>query len=145
MGHALSWATCTNTNISHSPMMGLTHPIHQHFELAQKIHTSERTVRPEAHIIGSSNIETSIRPYKRHQPQFSYSESVLTYPNQFCLHTIKYYSIPQKFHTQSILTITSILNYFKLLRARWSWPVNTSNKCKPKLALSFPSYQLDLN
>ena len=59
-----------NTNISHSPMMGLTHPIYQHFKLAQEIHTGEWIVRPKAHTIGSSNIETSIKPYWRHQPQF---------------------------------------------------------------------------
>ena len=125
------------SNISHSPMMGLTHPINQHFKLVQKIHTSEQTVQLEAHIVWSSNIETQIKPYKRHQPQNSYSKSVLTYPKQFCLHTIEYYWIPQESHTQFILTITSILNHFKLLRARWSQPVNTSNRCKPKLALSF--------
>ena len=68
------------TNISHSIMMGLTHSTYQHFKIAQKIHTSKWTVRPEAHTIGSSNIKTSNRPYKRHQPQLSYSESVLTYP-----------------------------------------------------------------
>ena len=61
-------------------MIGLTHPIHQHFKLAQEIHIGERIVRPEAHIVGSSNIETSTMPYRRHQPQFSYSESILTYP-----------------------------------------------------------------
>ena len=93
-------------------MMGLTHPIHQHFRLAQEIHTGERIVRPEAHTIGSLNIETSNRPYRRHQPQLSYSISVLTYPKQFCLHIIEYYSIPQESHTQSILTITCILNHF---------------------------------
>ena len=82
-----------NTNISNSPMMGLTHLIHQHFKLAQEIHTSERTVRPEAHTVGSSYIETSNRPYKRHQPPLSYSKSVLTYPKQFYLHIIEYYSI----------------------------------------------------
>ena len=97
-------------------MMGMTHPIYQHFKLVQEIHTGERTVRPEAHIIGSSNIETS--PYRRHQPQYDYSESVLTYPKQFYLHVIKYYSIPQESHTQSILIITYILNNFKLIRAR---------------------------
>ena len=95
--------------------MGMTHPINQHFKLAQEIHTDEQTVRPEAHTIESSNIETSFRPYKRHQPQFSYSESVLKYPKQFCLHTIEYHSIPQESYTQSILTITCILNDFKLL------------------------------
>ena len=56
-----------NTNISHSLMMNLTHPIHQHFRLAQKIHTNEWIVRPEAHTIGAP-IETSNKPYKRHQP-----------------------------------------------------------------------------
>ena len=45
-----------NTNISHSPMMGLTHPIHQYFKLAQEIPTDERIMRLEAHTIGSSNI-----------------------------------------------------------------------------------------
>ena len=99
-------------------MIGLTHLINQYFKLTQEIHIGERTMRLKAHIIGSSNIETQIRPYRRHQPQNSYSESVLTYPKQFCLHTIEYYSIPQEFHTQSILTITSILNNFKLFRAR---------------------------
>ena len=99
-------------------MMSLTHPINQHFKLAQEINTGEQTMRPESHIIGSSNIETQIRPYRRHQPQNSYSESVLTYPKQFCLHTIEYYPIPQESHTQSILTIISILNHFKLLLAR---------------------------
>ena len=74
-------------------MIGLTHSTHQHFELAQEIHTDERTVQSEAHTIGSSNIETSNRPYRRHQPQYSYFKSVLTYPKQFCLHTIEYYSI----------------------------------------------------
>ena len=98
-------------------MMGLTHPIHHHFKLAQEIHTGERTVQPEAHTIGISNIETLNRPYKS-QPQLSYSISVLTYPKQFCLHTIEYYSIPQQSLTQSILTITCILNHFKLIRAR---------------------------
>ena len=117
-GHAHMGDPDPNTNISHSPMMGLTHPIHQYFKLAQEIHTDERIVRPEAHTIGSSNIETSYRPYKRHQPQLSYSKSVLTYPKQFCLHTIEYYSIPQESHTQSILTITCILNHFKPLWAR---------------------------
>ena len=76
-------------------------------------------------------------PNRKHQPQNSFSESVLTYPKQFCLHTIEYYSISHESHTQSILTITCILNHFKLLRARWSRPVNTSNKCKSKLALPF--------
>ena len=57
------------TNIFHSLMMGLTHPIYQHFKFAQKNHTSEQTVRPEAHTVGTSNIETSNRPYRRHQPQ----------------------------------------------------------------------------
>ena len=79
-GHAHMGDLDLNTNISHSPMMGLTHPTYQYFKLAQEIHTGERTVRPKAHTIGSSNIETSNRPYKRHQPQFSYFESVLTYP-----------------------------------------------------------------
>ena len=133
------------SNIFHSPMMGTIHSIHQHFKLAQEIHTDERTVRPEAHTIGSSNIETSNRPYKRHQPQLNYSKSVLTYPKQFCLHTIEYYSIPQESHTQSILTITCILNHFKLIWARWSWPVNTSNRCKSNLLFLSPSYQSDLN
>ena len=96
-------------------MMGLTHPIFQHFKLVQEIHTGEWTVRPEAHTVGSSYIETSNRSYKRHQPQLSYSESVLTYPKQFCFHAIEYYSIPQESHTQFIFTITCILNHFKLL------------------------------
>ena len=145
-GHALIGDPWPNSNISHSPVMGLTHPINQHFKLAQKIYTSEQTVRPKAHIVGSSNIETQIRLYRRHQPQNSYSQSVLTYPKQFCLHTIEYHSIPQEFHTQSIFTITSILNHFKLLQVRWSRLVNTSNGWKPKFALFFlPSYQLDLN
>ena len=134
-----------HSNFSHSPMMGLTHPIHQHFKLAQKIHTSEHTLRPEAHIIGSSNIETSITSYRRHQPQFNYSESVITYLKQFCLHIIEYYSIPQESHTQSIFTITSILNHFKLLQARWSRPVNSRNSCKSNLLFLLPSYQSDLN
>ena len=38
-------------NIFHSPMTGLTHPIHQHFKLAQEIYIGERTVRLEAHTI----------------------------------------------------------------------------------------------
>ena len=102
-------------NISHSPIMDLTHPIHQHFNIAQEIHTGERTVRPEAHTKWSLNIETSNRPYRRHQSQLSYSKSVLTYPKQFCLHTIEYCSIPQESHTQFILIITCILNHFKLI------------------------------
>ena len=133
-----TWATrILNTNIFHSPIMGLTHSIIQHFKFVQDIHTDERALRPEGHIIGSFNIKTQIRLYRKHQPQNSYSKSVFTYPEQFCLHTIEYNSIPQKSHIQSILTITSILNHFKLLRARWSRSVNTSNRCKPKLALSF--------
>ena len=121
-GHVHMGDPDPNTNISHSPMMGLTHLIYQHFKLAQEIHTSERTVWLEVHNVRSSYIKISNRPYKRHQPQLSYSKSVLIYPKQFCLHTIEYYSIPQESHTQSILTITCILNHFKLLWARWSWP-----------------------
>ena len=114
-GHAYMGDPDPNTNISYSPMMGQTYPIHQTFQTCtQKIHIGERTVRPEAHIIGSSNIETLNRSYKIHQSQFSYSESVLTYPKQFCLYTIEYYSIPQESHTQYILTITCILNHFIL-------------------------------
>ena len=145
LGHALSWVTRTNTNISHSSMMGLTHPIHQYFKLTQEIHTGERTVWPEAHTVGSSYIETSNRPYKRHQSQLNYSKSELTFPKQFCLYTIEYYSIPRESHTQSILIITCILNHFKLIWARWSWPVNTSNRCKSNLLFLSPSYQSDLN
>ena len=109
----------SNTNISHSPMMSMTHLINRYFKLAQEIHIDERIVRPEAHNKWSTNIETPLRPCRRHQPQNSYSKSVLTYPKQFCLHTIEYYPIPQESHTQSILTIISILNHFKLLLARW--------------------------
>ena len=126
-----------NSNISHLPMTSLTHPMYQHFKLAQKIHTGEQIVRPEAHIIGSSNIETSNRPYRRHQPQFSYSKSVFTYPKQFCLHTIEYYSILKESYSQFILIITCILNHFKLFWATWSWPVNTSNRCKSNLLFLF--------
>ena len=78
------------SNIFHSPVMGMTHPINQHFKLAQEIHTDEHIVWLEAHTVGSSYIETSNRPHKRHQPQLSYSKSALTYPKQFCLHTIEY-------------------------------------------------------
>ena len=56
LGHAHMGDLDPNTNISHSPMMGLTHPIHQYFKLAQEIHTDKRIVRLEAHTIGSSNI-----------------------------------------------------------------------------------------
>ena len=84
-GHARMDDPDPNINISHSPMMGLTHPIHQIFKFAQEIHTGEQIVRPEAHIIGSSNIEISNRPYRRHQPQLSYSKSVLT-PNKLFTH-----------------------------------------------------------
>ena len=137
LGHAFMGDPDPYSNISHSPIMGLTHPTYPYFKLTQEIHTSKWTVRPEAHTIGSSNIETQIRLYWRHQVQKSYSESVLTYPKKFYLHTIEYYSIPQESHTQSIFTSTSILNHFKLLWARWSRLVNTSNRCKSKLALSF--------
>ena len=49
LGHALMGDPDPHSNISHSLMMGLTHPIHQHFKLAQEIHTGEWIVRPEAH------------------------------------------------------------------------------------------------
>ena len=75
-------------------------------------------MQPEALTVHSFNKETSNRSYKRHQSQFSYSESVLTYPKQFYLHIIEYNSIPQESHIQSILTITCILNHFKLIQAR---------------------------
>ena len=134
------------SNISHSPMMGLTHPINQHFKLVQKIHTSEQTVQPETHIVWSSNIKTQIRPYKRHQPQNSYSKSVLTYPKQFCLHTIEYYSISQESHIQSILTITCILNHLKS-SFEWDDPnkwIQATN-ANQNLLFLLPLYQLDPN
>ena len=85
-GHAHMGDPNPNTNISHSPMMGLTHPIHQYFKLAQEIHIGERIVRPETHTKGISNIETQFRSYNIHQPQNSYPKKC-TYISQAFLVT----------------------------------------------------------
>ena len=53
LGHALMGDPDPHSNISHSPIMGLSHLIYQYFKLAQEIHTGEQTVQPKAYIVGA--------------------------------------------------------------------------------------------
>ena len=64
-------------------MIGLTHLINQYFNLALEIYTDERIVQPDAHTKGSFNIETQLKPYRKHQPQNSYSEKFTYIPQAF--------------------------------------------------------------